>query len=94
MIAFDIHEHFLNYCKPCGFKAMAAVSTRALAVQLERAINGLGGVKAAALICDDSVSTEGDEGTVTKNDKAIIRDFFKMKLNPGLVPNTTIMKST
>ena len=29
MIAFDIHEHFLNYCKPRGFKAMADVSTRA-----------------------------------------------------------------
>ena len=82
MIAFDIHEHFLNYCKPRGFKAMAAVSTRALAVQLERAINGLGGVKAAALICDDSVSTEGDEGLVTNNDKAIIRDFFKKEVEP------------
>ena len=82
MIAFDIHKHFLNYCKPRGFKAMAAVSTRALAVQLEHAINGLGGVKAAALICDDSVSSEGDEGTVTKNDKAIIRDFFKNEVEP------------
>ena len=82
MIAFDIHEHFLNYCKPRGFKAMVAVSTRALAVQLERAINGLGGVKAAALICDDSVSTEGDEGVIGKNDKAIIRDFFKDEVEP------------
>ncbi len=82
MIAFDIHEHFLNYCKPRGFKAMAAVSTRALAVQLERAINGLGGVRAAALICDDSVSTEGDEGVVTNNEKAIIRDFFKKEVEP------------
>ncbi len=82
MIAFDIHEHFLNYCKPRGFKAMAAVSTRALAVQLERAINGLGGVKAAVLICDDSVSAEGDEGVVTNNDKAIIRDFFKKEVEP------------
>ena len=61
---------------------MVAVSTRALAVQLEHAINGLGGVKAAALICDDSVSSEGDEGTVTKNDKAIIRDFFKNEVEP------------
>lgn len=82
MIAFDIHEHFLNYCKPRGFKAMAAVSSRALAVQLERAINSLGGVNAAAMICDDSVSVEGDEGTVTSNDKAIIREFFKKEVEP------------
>ena len=82
MIAFDIHEHFLTYCKPRGYKAMAAVSTRAAAVQLERAINGIGGVRAAALICDDSVSTEGDEGAIGKTDKAIIRDFFKTEVEP------------
>lgn len=82
MIAFDIHEHFLTYCKPRGYKAMAAVSTRAAAVQLERAINGIGSVRAAALICDDSVSTEGDEGAVGKTAKAIIRDFFKTEVEP------------
>ena len=82
MIAFDIHEHFLSYCRPRGYKAMAAVSTRALAVKLERAINGLGGVRAAAVICDESVNTEGDEGTVTNNDKAVIRDFFKTEVEP------------
>lgn len=82
MIAFDIHEHFLTYCKPRGYKAMAAVSTRATAVQLSRMINGLGGVKAAALICDDSVTSEGDEGSVTNKDKAIIRDFFKKEVEP------------
>ena len=82
MIAFDIHEHFLSYCRPRGYKAMAAVSTRALAVKLERAINGLGGVRAAAVICDESVNSEGDEGTVTNNDKAVIRDFFKTEVEP------------
>ena len=82
MIAFDIHEHYLNYCKPRGFKAMVAVSTRAYAVQLEHAINGIGGVRSAALICDDSVSSEGDEGSVTTKDKAIIRDFFKHEVEP------------
>lgn len=82
MIAFDIHEHFLHYCKPRGFKAMAAVSTRALAVQLERAINGLGGVKAAALICDDSVSTEGDEGVIGKMTKKLSGIFQKGSRTP------------
>ncbi len=82
MIAFDIHEHFLSYCRPRGYKAMAAVSTRATAVKLERAINGIGGVHAAALICDDSISSEGDEGDVSNNDKALIRDFFKTEVEP------------
>lgn len=82
MIAFDIHEHFLSYCRPRGYKAMAAVSTRATAVKLERAINGIGGVHAAALICDESISSEGDEGDVSNNDKALIRDFFKTEVEP------------
>lgn len=82
MIAFDIHEHFLSYCRPRGYKAMAAVSTRAVAVKLERAINGIGGVRAAALICDESISSEGDEGDVSNNDKALIRDFFKTEVEP------------
>ncbi len=82
MIAFDIHEHFLSYCKPRGFKAMAAVSTRAIAVRLERAINGIGGVHAAALICDESVSSEGDEGDITNLDKELIRDFFRHEVVP------------
>ncbi len=82
MIAFDIHEHFLNYCKPRGFKAMVAVTTRATAVRLQHAINELGGIRAAALICDSSVSTEGDEGLVTSNDKIIINDFFKKEVEP------------
>ena len=51
-------------------------------MKLERAINGLGGVRAAAVICDESVNSEGDEGTVTNNDKAVIRDFFKTEVEP------------
>ena len=82
MIAFDIHEHFINYCQPRGYKAMAAVSTRATAVRLERAINRIGGVRAAALICDESISSEGDEGDISNNDKALIRDFFKNEVEP------------
>lgn len=82
MIAFDIHEHFLTYCKPRGFKAMVAVSTRATAVRLEHAINGMGGVQSAALICDASVSSEGDEGSVTNADKKVIQDFFKNEVEP------------
>lgn len=82
MIAFDIHEHFSTYCAPRGYKAMAAVATRATAVRMARAINDIGGIRAVALICDESVSSEGDEGTVTNNDKEIIRNFFKKEVEP------------
>jgi type I restriction enzyme, R subunit len=82
MIAFDIHEHFTTYCKPRGYKAMVAASSRAAAIDLQHAINRLGGVRTAALICDESVESEGDEGVVTSQSKQKIRDFFKNEIEP------------
>ena len=82
MISFDIHEHFTTYCKPRGYKAMVAASSRAAAIDLQHAINRLGGVRAAALICDESVESEGDEGALTTQNKQKIRDFFKNEVEP------------
>ncbi len=86
MLAFDIHEHFLSYCKPRGYKAMVAASSRPVAIELEQAINQLGGVKAAALICAENVN-ESDEGTLTTQGKKKIRDFFKTQVEPRFGQN-------
>lgn len=89
MIALDIHEHFLNYCKPRGFKAMVTVSSRAVAVQMEQAINNIGGVKAAALICRESGSgdSDGDSGALSASDSSIINNFFKKEVEPRFGQN-------
>lgn len=89
MIALDIHSHFLNYCKPRGFKAMVAMSSRAAAVQMEQAINNIGEVKAAALICHDAGAgdSDGEAGTLQTTDKAIIDNFFKTKVEPRFGQN-------
>jgi len=87
MIAFDIHEHFLSYCKPRGFKAIVAASSRAVAIDLQHSINSLGGVRATTLICDASVDSEGDEGGVSTQNKQIIRDFFKNEVDPRFGQN-------
>lgn len=81
MIAFDIHEHFSTYCRPRGYKAMVAASSRAEAIALQHAINNLGGIRSMALICDDSVEAEGDEDTVTAQDKKVIHDYFQNEIN-------------
>jgi type I restriction enzyme R subunit len=86
MISFDNHEHFITYCKPRGFKAMVAASSRATAIDLQHAINQIGGVKAAALICPENVS-ENDEQTITSQDKKKIRDFFKNEVEPRFGQN-------
>ena len=60
---------------------MVAASSRATAIDLQHAINQIGGVKAAALICPENIS-ENDEQTITTQDKKKIRDFFKNEVEP------------
>ena len=81
MIAFDIHHHFSTYCKPRGFKAMVTASRRAAAIELADKINTMGGIRAAALICQENTS-DGEEEELTTNEKAKIRNFFKTKVEP------------
>ncbi len=86
MIAFDIHHHFKTYCQPRGFKAMIAASSRACAIDLQDKINALGGVRAAALICPENIQ-EGDEESLSSQDKRKIQAFFKEKVAPRFGAN-------
>ncbi|MHB1420960.1 MAG: type I restriction endonuclease subunit R, partial [Bacillota bacterium] len=74
MVAFDIHEHFISYAKPKGFKAMIAASSRPAAIALHKSIKKLGGVKTAVVISPENVK-EGDE--ITNENKEKIKAFFK-----------------
>lgn len=82
MIAFDIHRHFLDWCKPRGFKALVAASSRAAAIELQEHINALGGVRATALVCADEVEREGDDETCSASDRAKIARFFASEVRP------------
>jgi type I restriction enzyme R subunit len=74
MVAFDIHEHFLSYARPKGFKAIVAASSRPTAIDLHRSIGMLGGVKTAVVVSPES-DQEGDELTGENREK--IRAFFR-----------------
>lgn len=79
MVAFDIHEHFISYAKPKGFKALIAASSRPAAIDLHKAIKRLGGVKTAVVISPENVK-EGDE--LTSENKEKIKTFFKEEVEP------------
>ena len=81
MIAFDLHEHFINYVKPKGFKAMLTCSSRAEAVQLFYKLKDLGGVTPAVVITPNSAK-EGDDENNTPQSLKIIADFFKKEVDP------------
>jgi type I restriction enzyme R subunit len=79
MVAFDIHEHFMRYARPKGFKAMIAASSRPTAIDLHKSVRKLGGVKTAVVISPESAK-EGDELTSENREK--IKSFFKEEVEP------------
>ncbi|OPX85493.1 MAG: Type-1 restriction enzyme R protein [Pelotomaculum sp. PtaB.Bin104] len=79
MVAFDIHEHYMRYGKPKGFKAMIAASSRPTAIDLHKSIRKLGGVKTAVVISPENVK-EGDD--LTNENKEKIKDFYKEEVEP------------
>ncbi len=79
MVAFDIHEHFIRYAKPKGFKAMIAASSRPTAIDLHKSIKILGGVKTAVVISPESVK---EDDNLTSENKEKIKAFFKEEVEP------------
>ena len=81
MIAFDLHEHFIGFVKPKGFKAMLTCSSRAEAVQLFYKLRDLGGITPAVVITPNT-SREGDDESNTPQTEKIIGEFFCKEIDP------------
>jgi type I restriction enzyme R subunit len=79
MVAFDIHEHFISYARPKGFKAMIAASSRTAAIELYYSLKKLGGVKTALVISPENVK---DDEELSNENKDKIRTFFKEYVEP------------
>ncbi len=81
MIAFDLHEHFISYVKPKGFKAILTCSSRTEAVQMFYKLRDLGGLTPAVVITPNSAK-EGDDESNTPQTLKMIADFFKKEVDP------------
>lgn len=81
MIAFDLHEHFVHYVRPKGFKAMLTCSSRAEAVELFYKLRGLEGITPAVVITPNSAK-EGDDETNTPQSLKTIAEFFRKEVDP------------
>lgn len=81
MIAFDLHEHFLNYVKPKRYKAILTCSSRAAAVEMFYKLRDLGGITPAVVITPNNAK-EGDDETNTPQTLKIIGDFFRKEVDP------------
>lgn len=81
MVAFDLHEHFIGYVKPKGYKAMLTCSSRAAAVEMFYLLKNLGGIKPAVVITPNT-QKEGEDEENTKESEKIIADFFRKEVDP------------
>jgi type I restriction enzyme R subunit len=84
MVAFDIHEHFVSYCRPKGFKAIIAESSRTAAIDLHRSLKLLGNIKSTVVISPANAE-EGD--TLSGAAKQKIGDYFREEVVPRFGDN-------
>ena len=83
LVAFDIVDHFVNYCIPKKLKAMVVCSSRAMAVDVFNIISSLPG----KMICPRVVITfgdkrEGDGDNLTSEAIKKIHDYHDKMVKP------------
>lgn len=83
LIAFDIYDHFVNYCLPKGLKAMVVCSSRATAVDVFNIISSLPGKKAnPRVVITFGDKREGEDDDVTAMSISKINDYHKKYVKP------------
>ena len=83
LIAFDIYDHFVNYCLPKGLKAMVVCSSRATAVDVYNIISSLPGKKAnPRVVITFGDKREGDDDDNTSAAIKKINDYHEKHVKP------------
>ena len=83
LVAFDIYDHFVNYCLPKRLKAMIVCSSRATAVDVFNIISSLPGKKAhPRVVITFSDKREGNDDDVTTTAIKKIKDYHDKYVKP------------
>ena len=83
LIAFDIYDHFVNYCLLKGLKAMVVCSSRATAVDVFNIISSLPGKKAnPRVVITFGDKREGEDDDVTAMSISKIKDYHNKYVKP------------
>ena len=83
VMAFDICDHFVNYCLPKGLKAMVVCSSRVAAVQVYNVMkkNQVLGIRPKVVISFDDKSSE-DDGDLSNTDLTCINEYRDSQVKP------------
>lgn len=83
LIAFDIYDHFVNYCLPKELKAIVVCSSRATAVDVFNIISSLPGKKAhPRVVITFGDKREGDDDDITAASIKKINDYHNKHVKP------------
>lgn len=83
LIAFDIYDHFVNYCLPKGLKAMVVCSSRATAVDVYNIISTLPGkLVNPRVVITFGDKREGDDDDVSAASIKKIKDYHDKHVKP------------
>lgn len=88
ILAYDIHDHFINYCRPQGLKAMIVCATRAAAVDMYRILKSIGGTHPAVVITFGD-KAEGDGDDMLPESIRKINNYHKQVVEPLFGCNDT-----
>lgn len=81
LLAFDIYDHFVNYCIPKGLKAMIVCSSRGAAVDMYNILKTMQGINPRVVITfGDKKEGENDENTPTAIKK--IKEYHRNVVKP------------
>lgn len=83
LIAFDIFDHFANYCHPKGLKAMVVCSSRAAAVDVFNIISSLPGkIVNPRVVITFGDKREGDDDDTTETSLKKIKEYHSKHVKP------------
>lgn len=81
LLAFDIYDHFINYCVPKGLKAMVVCSSRGAAIEMYNILRTMQGINPRVVITfGDKREGEDDENTPTAIKR--IKEYHKNVVKP------------
>ncbi|HCO69901.1 MAG TPA: type I restriction endonuclease subunit R [Mesotoga infera] len=81
MVAVNVFEHFIHYCRPKGFKAILTCSSRASAIDMYHELESLGDLNSAVVI-SPSDTREGDDDDLSNSSREKINSFFSKIVIP------------
>lgn len=93
MIAFDLADHFVNYCAPKKLKGMLACSSRAAAVEMYNILKSIEGMNPAVVISFGD-KPEGDDDNTTPGAVRLINNYYKEKVKPLFGDNVDLYDDT